>query len=242
MSSQPPLPKSRSVDMYPPTLGIRVRYTDGTMRNLMIDDGKPIQEIVSTTIVPLCSKRQVTAGGMQHYRTMTTLVLDEALMVGHEPQPPRRKRARADRFELPPPKPNDVVGFVNFREFCYAGIVTPSPQRPSIGLRVFSLEGAHYVTITHALFLIYHGGTNNTPLTTAALNYARQKLCSDKDSFSVESSNHMYDTLLLMKLLKAVNKNARQITLVRTDAIDDFISGTSGLGVDLDWTIRQVQK
>jgi len=226
-----------NVEMLPPTMGLRVRYADNTEGFLMLETEKPIEEIRGFTTVPLCTEPVLTMGGVTHYRTRTTLVCEEALVIAeHGEHPPRKRRQKSERYRNEPPVPGSVIGFVSVLPFTYVGIATPAP---GIDVHLFEWKRAYYITINTALHLLYHGAPGGQPMTTMGRQYMRTRLYTDEGSFSIQHTDGAFDTLLLVKLLGVIPRKATTITFVRTSSIDTHLASMHSAAFELAWKVEK---
>ena len=213
-------------EYFPPTLGLRVRNDDGTVSNLILDHDKPIASVEAVTIVPHFKEPTWTSGGITHYRKKTVSVLDKELVFrDHEANPPMKRR-RAEKYENNTPKPGDMVGFVNGTPLKYGGGVNPSEYVPEMGACVFTWESKQYVTMSTAVALVMGGGPGGCKMTSMTKRSIEKLFGNCKGSFVVKHSKDApYDTMVLVKLLKAASKKCPRITFVPVSIVNGVLDG-----------------
>lgn len=240
--------KRSSIDMFPPTVGLKVRCYDGTVDYLIVDHTKPIERIEEITKVPHCDRNTITVGGYRHFRTKTTMVGDRDLVLDEfGAHPPIHLRSNKRRYKNQPPQPGDVIGFVNFQPFVYKGVARPCPDRaPLLGAHIFGLMGETYITINTALAVIFGGvesaDATNASATSNSRDYVRIRLCQDPKSFPITHHREApFDTMLLVKLLGCdIPKRTTQITMVATSAVDARQArDPSGAGETFTWDVPE---
>jgi hypothetical protein len=227
---------------YPCSQTADVTFTSGETRNFTFSDEiYPVLNVTPGPMIPKIPSLCMSAAPTHMYEQKEVMLLDED-RVKHQltSVPPMKVRRNNDTLKnLAPftPKAGDTIGFVGGDEMIYKGKCVPFAKEYGLDdeILLFTVKERSFVVLSKICPII-----EKTKKFNKCSRTIRRRLVQCNDYIDIMSAKNVpYDTLVLLKLLGAVEHRSPRTFLVSTKSVN-IIEAEMGMSIEggLNWKVK----